>query len=120
MYLVSLGQLGIINDLGLRVSRCSQSRSLQGRFHNARLGATAAEIARTRVADLVGGWMWMLLQQRGYTHDETRRAIAAHEGVLLEKSLLHLGQITVFGQSFNCGDRPVLSLDGKLLTGINR
>ena len=96
------------------------ARRLEHGLQDVRLRAAAAQVPGAGVLDFVGGRMRILFQQRRHAHDETRRAIAALQRVLVNERLLHLRQFAVFGQSFDGGDFMALRLDGEFLAGINR
>src|SRR2546430_11592835 len=70
-------------------SWCALHRVLDGRA-DARIGATAANVARHRLVDIAGGGRGVLRQQRAGGHDRAGRAVAALHDLEVEPRLLDL------------------------------
>src|ERR1039458_5610272 len=83
MYLVSVGQLGIMNDL--RFACSFDAGGFQRGLDNPRMSAAAAGVSRAGVLHVVGVWMRIFFQQSRHAHQKSRRAIAAHQRVLFKK-----------------------------------
>src|ERR1035441_8972657 len=86
MYLVSVGQLGIVNDLHFACS--FDAGGFQRGLHDARMRAATASVSRAGVFHIVGVWVRIFLQQSRHAHQKSGRAIAAHQRVLDRKSIV--------------------------------
>src|ERR1017187_7220401 len=83
MYLVSVGQLGIMNDL--RFACGFDAGGFQRRLDDARMRAATAGVPGAGVLHVGGVWARIFFQQRRHTHQKSRRAITAHQRVLFKK-----------------------------------
>src|ERR1017187_2442653 len=83
MYLVSVGQLGIMNDL--RFACGFDAGGFQRGLDNPRMGAAAARVSRASMFHVVGVRARIFFQQRRHAHQKSRCAITAHQRVLFKK-----------------------------------
>src|SRR2546426_8248830 len=87
-------------------------RVLDGRA-DARIGATAANVARHRLVDIAVGGRGVLRQQRGGGHDLAGLAVAALHDLEVEPRLLHL-------LADGCGADALAGRDGMADRGPDR
>src|ERR1017187_10513099 len=83
MYLVSVGQLGIINDL--RFACGFEAGGFQRGLDNPRMSAAAAGVPCAGMLHIGGIWMRISFQQSRHAHQKSGCAIAAHQRVLFKK-----------------------------------
>src|SRR5439155_14389758 len=82
-----------VRGILMRIPSLSALRGGQRCFKNPRIGAAAAKISLACFTDLGERRMRITLQVRGNCGDESRRAKAAHQGVTVDKSLLHVAHV---------------------------
>src|SRR5260370_37760207 len=87
-------------------------RALHG-LDDVHVARTPAEVAFEALPDLVLGRVRVLVQEVGGRHDETRRAVAALQAVLVPERLLDRVQLAVFGHALDRGQALALGLDRK-------
>src|SRR5436190_4965876 len=90
------------------------------RFEDAVERAAAADVAVEPGLDLLGRRVGMLLEQADAGHDETRRAEAAHQGVLVAERLLHRVQRCAIGQAVDVANLLALDVDRQRRARIHR
>src|SRR5258708_16397751 len=96
--------------------RYGAAHGLRRRLHrldDVHVARAAAQVAFQASADLVLGWVWILLQEIRRGHDEAGRAVPALEAVLVPESLLQRVQLPVLGHALDCGALPAFGLDGR-------
>src|SRR5258708_29954516 len=96
--------------------RYGAAHGLRRRLHrldDVHVARAAAKVAFQAPANLVFGWVWILLQEVGRGHDEARRAVAALQAMLVPKSLLQGVQLTVRGHALDRGELLAFGLDGE-------
>src|SRR5436190_2448392 len=85
--------LSVTRGESLGIPSRSALRGGQHCFKNPRIGAAAAKISLACFTDLGERRMRITLQIRRNCGDESRRAKAAHQGVTVDKSLLHVAHV---------------------------
>src|SRR5438105_471237 len=92
----------------------------QRRFQHTHVGAAPADVAIECAARLLGRWVRMLFEQRDGCGDETRRAEAAHQRVLLAECLLHRVEHRALCEAFDRTDLLALRLDRERRARVDR
>src|SRR5262249_25610332 len=86
-------------------------RDTRHRFEHAREGPAAADVAVEAFLDLLGRRVRMFLEQADARHDESRRAKAAHQRVLVAEGLLHRMQRAAARQTVDRANLLALHFD---------
>ena len=82
--------------------------------------ATPADVAVEAFLNLFGRRVRILLKQSYARHDESRRAEAAHQRVLVAEGLLHGMQLAGAGKTIHAANLLALYLDRQRRTGVDR
>src|SRR5690606_7309179 len=85
-----------------------------------RIGSAAAEVPTDRAGNIVVGWIRGLVQQRPQAHDLAGCAVAALEGILLDKRLLDRIELGTLRQALERADLLALAVDGEREAGVDR
>ena len=85
-----------------------------------RVRAAAADVARERADDVLGARLRVRLQERDAGDDHPGRAVAALEGLGLEKRVLHRMEPAVLGEAFDRHDLLARRLGDRRLAGGRR
>src|SRR5579862_8487571 len=81
--------------------RAQALRRVERRFDDAGIAGAAAQIAGQRLAHLVFAWRRIFAQQLGERYQHARRAEAALQAVIVDKSLLQHRQPALGRESFD-------------------
>src|ERR1700674_780927 len=90
------------------------------RLDDVHVARAPAEVAFQALADLVLRRVRVLLQEVGRGHDETGRAVAALQTVLVPERLLERVELPIFGHALNRGQLLALGLDGEHRAALDR
>src|SRR5258706_1713773 len=81
---------------------------------------TPAEVAFEAPANLVLGRVWILFEKVGRGHDESGRAVAALQSVLVPEGLLDRVELITFGHAFDGREAAAVCLDGEHRAALDR
>src|SRR5262245_10754881 len=92
---------------------------VEDRLHDVVVAGAPAEVALERLADLLVGWVRVLLQVADRRHDHARRAVPALEAVVAMDRLLDRVHLPVGRQPLDRRDLPAVDLHGEQVARLD-